>query len=176
MNKSEGGLINLDDSPQDIFGKVMALDDASMFPVAEFSTEMPPERIRDLKKGVEQRRLNPKDVKAEIAEEVVKTIYNSTAAKKARENFEKVFSKKEISILSDFPMLHINPIKDKMLYNVIVKSGVVVTKSRARILIRQGSVHVVGKPPVKNPLAGAQFLQNGDVLKIGKRHFFRIKI
>src|SRR3989344_4086714 len=60
MNKSEGGLINLDDEPADMFGKVMALDDVSMFPVAEFCTEMPLENVERLRK------VNPRDAKLDI--------------------------------------------------------------------------------------------------------------
>ncbi len=175
MNKSEGGLINLDDPPAEIFGKVMALDDYSMFPVAEFCTEMDLARINELRKSTTPRKMNPRDAKMEIAEEVVRTIYGEGEAQKARLGFERVFSKKDTAS-SDFPILPVDPRKDRMLYDVIVKSGVVKTKSRARILIKQGSIQQNGKQVEKNPLAGIQFLRDGDVLKIGKHSFFRVKI
>src|SRR5258708_5675707 len=73
MNKSTGGMINLDDSPENIFGKVMALDDASMFPVAEFCTEMNTEIVMGLRKDI-QKGDNPRDTKIKIAHAVVETI------------------------------------------------------------------------------------------------------
>ena len=165
MNKSEGGLINLDDSSDDIFGKVMALSDEAMFEVGELCTEMSLERLDALRKEV-----NPREAKAEIAKEVVATIYGSTAAEKAEEKFTKVFVKKEVA--QDVPALRV---ADKTItpVNLVFRSGVVKSMSEARRLIIQGGLrindHVEREPNRLLALAG------GEIIKIGKRHFFRVK-
>lgn len=169
LSKTEGSLVNLDDEPQDMFGRVMAMPDEMIPHVAELSTNMSMEAIRKL-----QREKNPRDAKLALALEVVKTYHSAAAAKKAREVWEKLFSKKEISLSTNLPVLEVHP--RERLYDAIVRSKVVSTKSTARRLIKQRSVSVNNLPPVLNVLAGCQFLQDGDVVKIGKKNFFRIKI
>lgn len=169
MHKSEGGLINLDDSSEDIFGKVMALDDVSMFPVAELCTEMPEEEIKELQRAVSVHEINPRDAKIEIARAVTATVYGSGAAKKAKKQFERLFSKKEVS--GELPVLALPSIKI-LATDVVLKSGVVKSKSEARRLVAQGGLKIKGSV-VRDPYATFT-LQRGDVVKIGKRHFFRV--
>ncbi len=164
MNKSEGGMINLDDAPKDIFGKVMALDDVSMFPVAEFCTEMPLENIGKLRK------LNPRDAKLDIAEAVVKTIYGEKAAAAAREKFIEVFSKKEMP--GDLQELKVK--SGATLLEVVLASGAAKSKSEARRLVEQGAVEVAGA--VKKDPTEVLNLKGGEVVRIGKKAFFRVKI
>lgn len=169
MNKSEGGMINLDDEPGDIFGKLMALPDESIFEVAVLCTEMREERIGELKKMV-SRGLNPKDAKTEIARDVVKTIYGEKAAKEAQENFEKLFSKKEMS--ADLPELKLR--SGITALDVALASGALKSKSEARRLIEQGGFEVNGAQK-KNP-AETLVLRGGEMARIGKKKFFRVRL
>ena len=170
MNKSEGGLINLDDSPDEIFGKAMALDDASMFPVAELSTEMPIERIGTLRQEVKSKKINPRNAKLEIAGWVVRTIYGEVAAKKAGEEWNRLFSKKELT--GDISVLKV--VNGKSLIDLVILSGVAKSKGEARRLIKQGAVEIdsVAKKATNEKLT----FRGGEVLKIGKKKFFRVKI
>ncbi len=179
MNKSEGGLINLDDKPWDVFGKVMALDDASMFPVAELSTEMPLARVTELREAVKSGAMNPKDAKLEIASWVVRVIYGEKKAHKAQEKFESVFSKKDLS--GKFPTLRVKgesvPGSDAVSVGTTVLigiAGVTKSKSEARRLVAQGGLRVNGES-YKDP-SGLLVLHEEDVIQMGKRHFFRAKV
>lgn len=166
MNKSEGGLINLDDAPENMFGKVMALDDVSMIPVAEFCTEMPLGRIAEIKNGMASGD-NPRDAKSEIAENVVATFYGERDARKSREQFKKIFSKKETP--DDLPELSVP--EPATTTGAVLASGLLKSKSEARRLIEQGGVSV-GGAKVKDPYAPRK---DGEVIKIGKKHFFKIR-
>jgi tyrosyl-tRNA synthetase len=170
MNKSEGGLINLDNSPKDIFGKVMALDDVSMFAVAEHCTEMPMERVEALKKKV-RGRMNPRDAKLEIAHAVVSIVYGEKQANAARGNFVKLFSKKEIAA-SDLQILE-TPLPASV-SSLVFRSPVIKSHSDGWRQIRDGAVSINGIVK-KNPHENLD-LKGGEVVKIGKHHFFRIKI
>lgn len=170
MNKSEGGLINLDDAPADIFGKTMALSDDSMFAIAELCTELPDERISALCSMMKQGG-NPRDAKLEIAEAVVSAVHGKKDAVTVRENFERLFSKKEIP--ADVPELQLKTGSVSVL-DLVLATGVAKSKGEARRLIEQGGVEADGV--VKKDTAEILNLRGGEVARIGKKRFFRIKI
>lgn len=172
MNKSEGGLINLDDSAEEIFGKIMALDDDSMFPVGEYCSEMDIQRLSLLKRKITEGSLNPRDAKLEIAEEVVKVIYGPKIAKSCSEKFIKLFSKKDITDI-EIPILKLKSSKASVL-EVVLASRVAKSKSEARRLIKEGAFRVNGQ--VENRFDKVLLLSGGETVRIGKHHFFRIKI
>lgn len=163
MNKSEGGLINLDDEASEIFGKVMALPDEAIRPLAELSTEMPIEEVQSLG------RMRPKDAKAKVGEAVVEAVWGPRAAREAASKFDKLFSRKETT--GKLPFLKI---KEKMaVVDLVISAGAAKSRSEARRLIIQGGVRVDGKAKL-NP-GDILNLKGGEVLKVGKKKFFRIR-
>jgi len=168
ISKSEGGLINLDDSAKEMFGKVMAFDDSGMFLLAELCTEMKKSRIEKLKKQVLNLKMNPRDAKAEIAFEIVKLYWNKKEAQKARQEFFRIFSEKKIP--KDMPIIKL----DKKIINILdlmTLSGVK-SKSEAKRLIFEGAVEI-NKEVVKDWRTEIKII-NGMILKIGKRKFIKI--
>ncbi len=170
MNKSEGGLINLDDSAEDIFGKVMALPDEAILPVAEFSTEMPMPNVEMLRKNLVPGGMNPRDAKIEVALAAAQMMYGKDIAEKAKEKFIQLFSKKE-TVPSDIPVLQLKG--NTLLLDLVVSSGVVKSKSEARRLVTQGGVKV-NDVAVADPTYSLGAFKGGEILKVGKHHFFRI--
>lgn len=170
MSKSEGGTINLDDKPEDVFGKVMALGDEAMFQVAELSSEMPFSEVEEFKERVKDGEMNPRDAKIRVAREVVKTIFGEKEAAKAEENFIKVFSKKDLSV--DLRVLKTE--KEIMAVDLVLKSEVVSSRAQAWRLIEQGGFSVDGNQEM-NPKE-VLHLKGGEVAKIGKKSFFKIKV
>ncbi len=162
MSKSEGGLINLDDGPKDLFGKTMALADEAITAIAEYSTEMPLNEVKQLKN------MNPREAKLKVAFWVVKLCYGERIAKKAKEEFIRIFSKKELP--TKMPALRIKN-KELGIIEILIKAGVP-SKSEARRLIKQGAVELKGRK-VTDPQEKLS-LRRGNVLKIGKKRFFRI--
>jgi tyrosyl-tRNA synthetase len=162
MTKSEGGLINLDDLPRDLFGKTMALPDEAITLVAELSTEMPMREVKELKK------MKPRDAKLRVAFWVVKLCHGEKAAEKAKEEFIRVFSKKELP--EKMPVLRIRN-KKMRIVELLIKAGVS-SKSEARRLILQGGVKI-NEETKKNPTERI-VLHGGEILKIGKKRFFKI--
>ncbi|MGC9611129.1 MAG: tyrosine--tRNA ligase [Minisyncoccia bacterium] len=162
MNKSEGGLVNLDDAPNDMFGKVMALSDSAIVPVAEFSTNMPLKEVRALAEEE-----NPKDAKLRVAYEVVKTYHSQKDAEKSRENWIKTFSDKELPTNAE----EIKPQKGTSVLLLVIKTGVE-SKSEARRLISQNAVKLDNA--IKNNPDEILNLKGGEILKVGKHRFFKI--
>lgn len=168
MNKSEGGLINLDDSPKEMFGKVMAFDDEGMFSLAELCTEMDIKRLGLLKKQVAQNKINPRDAKTEIAFEIVKLYWNKKEAQSARKEFFRIFSQKKMP--KEIPVIKIAK-KAINILDLLTLSGVK-SKSEARRLIFQDAVKI-NKEVVKDWRIKIKII-NGMIIQIGKRKFVKI--
>jgi tyrosyl-tRNA synthetase len=170
MNKSEGGLINLDDSPDDMFGKTMAISDDAMFTIAELCTELSDREIMELRAAITGKK-NPRDIKREIARSVTAAVYGEQVAREAEKRFAMLFSKKEIP--EDVPELKIKGGKIVAL-DLVVASDAAKSKGEARRLIEQGGLEVAGEN-VKDPQKELT-LEGGEVIKVGKRRFFRVKV
>ena len=168
MSKTEGGFIALNDVPEDMYGKIMAMDDGVIIPYFELCTDLPMEEVNGKKIQMEQG-VNPRDIKAELAFEVVKTYHGEEAAKKAAEHFTVVFQKHEMP--EDMDELKIS--SPESVIDVLVRSKLVSSKSEARRMIEQKGVKLDGKvvESVDQMLEGTL---DGSVLQKGKRHFVKL--
>jgi len=168
MGKSEGNMIALDDSPEDMFGKVMSWTDSMILKGFELCTKLPMDEVvqieTDMKNGI-----NPRDIKLRLAGEIVKTFLGANSAQKAQEYFVTTFSKKEQP--DEMPEIEFKKLSRGFIIELLVESGVVNTTSEARRVIREGGVkinniridniHVEIKP--------------GDVVQKGSRWFVKVK-
>ncbi len=158
MSKSFGNYIALNDSPQDMFGKIMSVPDSLINKYFIHFTEAEP---------VEG---NPYESKIILGETLVRMYHGEKAALKAKENFVKTFSKKEIP--DDIGTEEIS--KDVLMNGttiMLVTIGVAKSNSEARRLINQGAVKVDGRA-VSDP---NEKRKDGEVVKVGKHKFFKIK-
>lgn len=167
MGKSEGNMIALNDTPNDIFGKVMTFDDR-LIPVAfEILTSFELEHVDEIKKRLQSNE-NPMDLKKILAYEVTKDIKGEDEAKKAQEYFENIFQKKDIS--TEIPVKEINQ-KNIGILDLIVFCNITDSKSQAKRLVEQGAVSIDGQK-VTN---WNQSIDKECILKCG-RHIYQMKI
>lgn len=158
MSKSYGNYVGLNDEPGDMFGKLMSIPDELMPMYYELLTS---ENLQDIKA------MHPMAAKKKLAGLLVTRFHGEEAARAALENFEKVFSKKELP--TDMP--EFKPEAGAMLSAVIFAAGAAQSKNKARGLIEQGAVRLKGgKVSADGPLS----FEPGDVLQVGKRHFFKL--
>lgn len=158
MSKTEGGLITLSDLPQDMFGKVMkTVPDAMIVTVFELCTEKPLEWIES------EKNKDPYEFKKELAFELVKMYHSEKDAQKAKEEWEKVFSKGELPT----EMEEVEATKLVDLVGLVMHGSA----SSAKILIDQGAVRVNGEAKKEWNFTP----QKGDVVQIGPRKFLKIK-
>lgn len=167
MSKSEGNTINLDDTPADIFGKTMALDDNSMLVFAEYSTEMPMARIHSLEKKIKEG-MNPRDAKLEVASAAVELIYGKDAAEKAQKEFLGIFSEKKLAGLET---IHFD---SEMTAQDIVSQVLDSSNAQARRNIEQGGFEVNGSK-ITDPRKKIE-LKEGDIVRVGKKHIVEARI
>ncbi len=164
MSKSEGGFIALNDTPEDMYGKLMAMDDSMILPYFELVTDLPMDEIEG-KKLAMKKGLNPRDVKAELAHMVVTQFHSEKAADGAAAHFAQVFQKGQMP--DDMDEFTVDGSMNVV--EVLVASGLVKSKSEARRMIEQKAVKLDGVVVTSVD----QSVQDG-VLQRGKRHFVRL--
>ena len=158
MSKSYGNYVGLNDEPNDMFGKLMSIPDELMPMYYELLTS---ENMDEIKA------MHPMAAKKKLAGIMVTRFHGADAAKAALENFEKVFSKKELP--TDMPEFKAED--GTLLSAIIFAAGAAQSKNKARGLIDQGAVRLKGE---KVPQDGPLHFEAGDVLQVGKRHFFKL--
>lgn len=158
MSKSYGNYVGLNDEPGDMFGKLMSIPDELMPMYYELLTS---ENMDEIKA------MHPMAAKKKLAGLLVSRFHGEEAARAALENFEKVFSKKELpTVIPEF-----KPEPGALLSAIIFAAGAAQSKNKARGLIEQGAVRLKGeKVTADTPVS----FENGDVLQIGKRYFFKL--
>lgn len=166
MSKSLGNYIGIDEDPNVMFTKVMKIPDSLIVKYFELTTDVHPDDIENLTQEMKMGR-NPRDVKVQLALEIVKLYHGDTAAKDAESHFRNVYQKN----------LTPDCIKKLSLegsdYNIVVAIAMAEyakSKSAARRLIEQGGVKVndVKVMDVNHMLVA------GDIVKVGKDKFFKV--
>jgi tyrosyl-tRNA synthetase len=168
MSTSWGNVININDAPEEQFGKVMSLRDDLIISYFEFTTDFEKEDIvvfaEELDLG-----MNPKILKEKLAFEIVKRYHGEKAAKAAAQHFENIFSKRQLP--DDIPELKVKS-ATILPVDLVMASKVFASKSEARRLIEQGGFDIDGVA-YNNP-AKAITLKGGEAIRIGKKRFFRV--
>ena len=91
MSKSLGNYVGITEKPGDMFGKLMSISDAQMWPYFELLTERPEAQLVELRAQVSAGTTHPMDVKMSLAQEIIADFHGAEAAKKAAEEFQRVF-------------------------------------------------------------------------------------
>ncbi len=157
MSKSFGNYVGINEPPQDMFGKIMSISDELMIKYYELLTD---EDLRQVKSA------HPKEAKLRLAEDIVSQYHGKDSAARARQEFERVFSSKELP--RDLPEYKLES-KEKVV-SVLLKSGLVKSGNEGRRLIKQ---EAVAFDNVK--ITDENFIiQKPGVLKAGNRRFVKI--
>jgi tyrosyl-tRNA synthetase len=165
MSSSWGNVININDSPKEMFGKTLSLLDELIVKYFTIVTRVPLEEVKKMEKELKSGKLNPKDAKVRLGKELVTMYHGAEAAKVAAEEFERVHKNKEMpENIEEFKLY------GKTLQEVLTSSGLVKSNSEARRLLEQGGVKQNGKT-VKDPAAK---VAKNAILQVGKRRFIKI--
>ena len=172
MSTSWGNVINVTDSPDEQFGRLMSMNDAQIISYFMLATDLSEDEIKKYEKNLKDKKVNPKTIKEKLAQLVVSRYHGEKAAIAAEEKWENIFSKKEI-LGSDIPELKLKTKKISVI-DLVLAAKTVKSKSEAGRLISQGAVQIDGKM-IKDIREIVEF-KGGETVKIGKKNFFRIKL
>lgn len=169
MSSSWGNTINLTDTANDMFGKVMSLRDEFIIKYFIHTTSVSYERIDEIKTMLEQGE-NPRNVKLLLAEEIVSRYYGAEEAVNAREAFIATFQKKEIPE----DIFEIKVQENALLSDVFTENKITSSKSDWRRLVDEGAVKRLVLGGVEEKITNHFEEATSGVYKIGKRRFVKI--
>ena len=176
MSKSYDNYISISDKPNDMFGKVMSINDDLMWKYFDLLSALPLNEITNLKDSVSKNNINPRDIKLKLAEELVARFYSKNISSECIDNFINRFSNRQVT--SDIPAELVK--KAKNIENIDIMA--LLTKelktfdstSEVRRLIKQGAIKINDNPintiDYKCP-NNEEFL-----LKIGKKIAYKVTI
>ncbi len=178
MSKSLGNYIGIDESPREMFGKVMSIPDEQIYHYFELATDVSLEELKKIKADLSQSNINPMDLKKKLGETLVDMYHPGGSGAEARQEFERIFSQKqlpdEIPEIDSRQLLELD-IKPDAIYlvHLMTKTGLSKSNGDARKLIAGGGVSLDNQR-ITDP--DFEFKLSRDmVLKVGKRRFLKLK-
>jgi tyrosyl-tRNA synthetase len=168
MSKSLGNYIGVDESPNEIYGKVMALADNMIIQYFELLTDVPDSELADFRRQLVGNTINPMILKKRLAVELVTQLHGREEAVKADENFTKVFQNREMpEEITEFEVAADEDIRD-----IVTRANIAKSRSDANRLLQQGAISIDG---VKINSSKTPY-QNGNIIRVGKHHFIKVVV
>lgn len=171
MSKSLGNYIGVDESPKEIFGKVMSIPDKLIYSYYEMITDVSDTFLAELKEKLSADDLNPMGIKKELGIEIVSMYHNRDLGIEACAEFERVFSQKGIP--DEIPEFKISKIGEKVwIVKLLTDTKMSNSRGEARRLIKGGGLYLNNERINDDNLE--LDLDEGMLFKVGKRRFFKI--
>jgi tyrosyl-tRNA synthetase len=172
MSKSLGNYIGIAEDPDSMFGKLMSISDTLMWRYFELLSFRPLAEIAALKRAASEGR-NPRDIKFELAREIVTRFHDTAGAERAQRNFTARVSEKAVP--DDLPLKVIQvDAAGLRVANLLKEAGLAASTSEANRKIEEGAVRIDGAKATDRGLtlkAGAE-----HVIQVGSRRFARLKL
>lgn len=170
MSKSLDNYIAITDTPANMYGKVLSIPDSVITNYFELCTYTTLDRIEEIKKEIAGGKVNPKDIKMELARQIVAEYHGEKNVKEAEEDFITKFQKKEIpDEIDEFKVE-----KETLLIDAVLANGLVESKGEFRRLLDEGAVtDLKTKEKISDPQIK---IEQELTLKIGKKRFVKFTI
>ena len=168
MSKSLGNYIGIDEQANIMYEKAMTIPDELIIKYFELVTDIHPDIVDKIKLDLEENRVNPRDIKMNLAKEIVKLYHEEEKAIEAENRFKEVFQKGQIP--NDIKTVEVLK-SDFDLIDELVKNKLVSSKSEVRRLIIQGGVKVNNEKldDIKNVN-----INDTMIVQVGKKKFIKI--
>jgi tyrosyl-tRNA synthetase len=172
MSKTAGNTIGVDDEPAEMFGRAMSIPDPLMVKYLRLVTDVHPDEVDAIARGLADGTAHPGEVKRRLARELVALYHSAEAAQAAEERFNTQF--RDRAVPDDVPTFALGDAGTWFLPALLVEAGLASSGSEARRLVAQGAVRLDGEvladPTAELPSADLE----GRVLQAGKRRFARL--
>jgi len=169
MSKSYDNYIGIEEPPKEQFGKVMSIPDDLILRYYKLCLGYDEESLRRVERRVESGE-NPMEIKLDLAEEIVRLYHSEAKAKKAGEEFLKVFSKNEEP--EDIGEFYVKKGEKIWIVELLYKAGLVNSMGDARRLIKQGALKIHGEK-VSDYTLNISF-EKETFLRLGRRRFLKV--
>jgi tyrosyl-tRNA synthetase len=178
MSKTERNYIAVDDTPEDMFGKTMSIQDNLMVKYFNLLTDVPSEEIDRYAKALDNvdehqdhgDPYHPMQIKKALALSIVTEYHDAERARQAEEHFQRVVQRKEVP--DEIPAVAFET--STVPAYEIVAACASISKAEARRLVSQGGVKLDGDK-VGDPALDIELGPDEKTLQVGKRKFFKIR-
>ncbi|HBG4458548.1 TPA: tyrosine--tRNA ligase [Clostridioides difficile] len=170
MSKSLGNHIGIDEEAGIMYQKSMEIPDELIIKYYNLVTDVHPDEVNKIESQLKEGSVNPRDIKMNLAREIVTLYHGEESAKEAEERFKSVFQKGQIP--EDIQTIQVK--EDGFdLIEVLVSNEIVKSKSEVRRLASQGGVKVNGE---KVEDLSTIVKESELVVQIGKKKFVKIEL
>ena len=147
MSKSIGNYVGVTEDPRDVYGKIMSIPDGAMMTYFRLLTMHHADELAEMEAGLSNGRLGPRDLKAQLAREIITRLRGLQAAAAAEEHFERVFRRHEVAEDAQELFLEPDDLEDGCVYlPKVMERWFGLTRSEGRRRIQQGGVSLDGEP------------------------------
>ena len=168
MSSSWGNTINLLDTPNGMFGKVMSVPDEMIVPYLIHCTRVPLAEVEVIEAKLFDGGLNPRDAKLRLAREIVSLYHGSEEGAEAERYFIETISEKKMP-------QHVQSYEAcENILDFLVSTGIASSKGAARRLVEQGAVSIDGEKIVVGALLLSKEAHDGKIMRIGSHRFVKI--
>ncbi|MGB1199516.1 MAG: tyrosine--tRNA ligase [Thalassotalea sp.] len=172
MSKSLGNYIGITDTPSDMFGKIMSISDELMWRYYQLLSFKGLDVIEGYKQQIADG-ANPRDVKIELAKELIERFHDKEAAEAAHQEFINRFQKGAMP--DEMPELELVAEEGELaIANLLKDAGLVSSTSEAMRMIKQGAAKIDGEKVADNKVRVAA--GTTAVFQVGKRKFARVTV
>ena len=172
MSKSLNNYVGIDEEPQSMFGKIMSLSDELMWDYFELLSCLSSAEIEQLKASVKEGK-NPRDIKMDLACELISQFHTKTEAQKSKMDFIARFRHNQIP--DDIKEIDLHIKEDALpVYKILQMSSLTSSSSEARRMIEQGAVKINGENV--GDVNCVVKVNSTNVYQVGKRKFIKIKL
>jgi tyrosyl-tRNA synthetase len=168
MSQSLGNYIGLTEDAKNMFGKTMSIPDEAIVNYYELAARASREKITKINKRLEDGE-NPKEIKEDLAYDIVKLYHGEDVATKTKEEFDSVFSKGEIPENITEKKLEN---RQRNIVDLLVELELASSKSEARRLVAQGGVKV-DQSKIVDPSTRVS-THSGTIVQVGKLKYIKI--
>ncbi|QTH64860.1 tyrosine--tRNA ligase [Psychrosphaera ytuae] len=172
MSKSLNNYIGITDAPNDMFGKVMSISDELMWRYYDLLSFRPIAEIEGLKAKVAEG-ANPRDIKIDLAKELIARFHSEDDAEQAHQDFIKRFQKNALP--DEIPEMSVSATEAMPIANLLKEAGLVASTSEANRMIKQGAVKLDGKEKVSDAKMMVE-LGTTQIYQVGKRKFAKVTL
>ena len=183
MSKSLDNYVAVDESPVDMYGKLMSVSDDQILSYFEYLTDVPMGELAAMATDLASDTLNPMEPKKRLAWDVTRQFHDADAADTAQAHFERVVQGRDIP--ADIPEMSLDELRNQgvaegtevRVDDLMLAAGLAPSKAQVKRLLSQGAVERMPQGGDPLPVTGGEagyLLQPGDLLKVGKRRFVRL--
>jgi tyrosyl-tRNA synthetase len=169
MGKTEGNMVALSDSPEEMYGKVMSWTDGLIIAGFELCTDISMVELESIARDLGSNTINPRDLKMRLAKDITRIYHGDKKAEYAEQNFIKTFSKNEIPENIE----NISAKQNDLLVDILLSKGFVSSKSDFKRLVDE---HAITNLDTNEKVSSYSDIARSGVYRIGKKRFCKIQV